>query len=145
MFDRQKSSNGSDEDPYSLPNGANTGSSSSGSRSSGHYVSAGQMANPKSGNGEQKPPKLPPRDFEKKQKQSKSASPKKSSKTNGSSPKDSIAEAENIYGGIGRHARHFGLLSIHHYSQTLFSFLMYILYHRRPLLQRLLGPCAQLR
>ena len=116
MFDRQKSTI-SEEDPYSIPG---NNSSSSGSRSSGHYVSTGPMAPPNSNadrngksppNGalpqqqsgqEQKPPKLPPRDFERKQKQS-----KQSSKKSKNPSKD--VEVENNY-GLGNNARHFGLM-----------------------------------
>lgn len=75
-MDRQKS-NISDEDPYSLPgNNSNGGSSSGGSgRSSGHYgqlplAASKSVPSPGLGNGAhgEKPPKLPPRDFERKQK-----------------------------------------------------------------------------
>ena len=96
LFDRQKSSI-SEEDPYSIPG---NNSSSSGSRSSGHYVSTGPVApNGKSSSGsEQKPPKLPPRDFERKQKS-------KNSKKSKSNLKDS---EENNYTLGSNNPRIFG-------------------------------------
>ncbi|KAF7494497.1 hypothetical protein SSS_06550 [Sarcoptes scabiei] len=92
LFDRQKSTI-AEEDPYSIPG---NNSSSSGSRSSGHYVSTGPFSSgqnglngesktsslsPPSSSGGPKPPKLPPRDFERKNK-SKLLSTKKASKHN---------------------------------------------------------------
>lgn len=101
MFDRQKSTI-SEEDPYSIPG---NNSSSSGSRSSGHYVSTGPLASsngkspPAAAQSDQKPPKLPPRDFERKQNKS-----KQTSKKSKNPPKD--VEEENNY-GLGNNARHF--------------------------------------
>lgn len=104
LFDRQKSTL-SEEDPYSIPG---NNSSSSGSRSSGHYAS-GPIAAPngKPVNGtihsEPKPPKLPPRDFERKQK-SRLLSSKKTK--NGSKE----SEEENSYAAQASNSRVFGTL-----------------------------------
>ncbi|KAJ6223298.1 hypothetical protein RDWZM_001843 [Blomia tropicalis] len=104
MFDRQKSTI-SEEDPYSIPGNNST---SSGSRSSGHYVTTGQIVSDRSppngkssssnGSNEPKPPKLPPRDFERKQKQSKSSMLSKKNKNQTSK------DVENHYGLLGPNA-----------------------------------------
>jgi hypothetical protein len=100
LFDRQKQA--IDEDPYSLPG---NNSSSSGSRSSsGHYASTGVIPNQKSQT-EPKPPKLPPRDFERNRDKGKSAT-KKTKNSQKSKPNQDYQE-ENIY-SIGQNPRHFG-------------------------------------
>ena len=103
LFEGQKHI--SDEDPYSMPG---NNSSSSGSRSSGHYASTGLLTVKKSPL-EPKPPKLPPRDFEKNRDKAKGTTAKKGGKSGSKSqaPKPDYEE-ENIYSLGQNNSRQFG-------------------------------------
>ena len=114
LYDRQKSM---EEDPYSLPGNNSGGSSSGGSRSSGHYgktLPSSGNGNANGQNSDSKPPKLPPRDFERQKQALLAAAAMKPEGKSKKSKKSSKQDIENPYGmtapptGIDRNPRLFG-------------------------------------